>query len=412
MSLQKVDFEIAEAISKEKTRQSTNINLIASENYASPAVMEAQGSIFTNKYAEGYPGRRYYGGCEFVDVVEQLAIERAQSVFEAEYANVQPHSGAQANMAAYFAILDPGDTVLGMGLDHGGHLTHGSSVNFSAKLYNFISYGVDRELETIDFDEVKRLAEKHRPKLIIAGASAYTRIIDFTKFRHICDEVGSKLMVDMAHIAGLVAVGLHPSPIVEADIVTSTTHKTLRGPRGGMIFAKKNLAKKINSAVFPNMQGGPLEHTIAAKAVAYKEASTPKFRRYQEQVLSNAKILANTLKDGGLRLVSSGTENHMVLVDLTPLGTTGKKAEDSLGRSNIVVNRNAIPFDKLPPRQASGMRLGTPAITSRGMTEPAIKEIGNLIIKVLNNLGDNHTEIEVQNQVLSLLKAYPAPGIS
>ena len=412
MSLQKVDLEIAEAISKEKTRQSTNINLIASENYASPAVMEAQGSIFTNKYAEGYPGRRYYGGCEFVDVIEQLAIERAQSVFKAEYANVQPHSGAQANMAAYFATLDPGDTVLGMGLDHGGHLTHGSSVNFSAKLYNFISYGVDRELETIDFDEVRRLAEKHRPKLIIAGASAYTRTIDFTKFRHICDDVGSKLMVDMAHIAGLVAVGLHPSPIVEADIVTSTTHKTLRGPRGGMILAKKSLAKKINSAVFPNMQGGPLEHTIAAKAVAYKEASTPEFRKYQEQVLSNAKSLANTLKDGGLRLVSSGTDNHMVLVDLTPLGTTGKEAEDALGRSNIVVNRNAIPFDKLPPRQASGMRLGTPAVTSRGVTEPAIKEIGNLILKVLNNLGDNHTEIKVQNQVLSLLKAYPAPGIS
>ena len=412
MSLQKVDLEIAEAISKEKTRQSTNINLIASENYASPAVMEAQGSIFTNKYAEGYPGRRYYGGCEFVDVIEQLAIERAQSVFKAEYANVQPHSGAQANMAAYFATLDPGDTVLGMGLDHGGHLTHGSSVNFSAKLYNFISYGVDRELEAIDFDEVESLAEKHRPKLIIAGASAYTRTIDFTKFRHICDDVGSKLMVDMAHIAGLVAVGLHPSPIVEADIVTSTTHKTLRGPRGGMILAKKSLAKKINSAVFPNMQGGPLEHTIAAKAVAYREASTPEFRKYQEQVLSNAKSLANTLKDGGLRLVSSGTDNHMVLVDLTPLGTTGKEAEDALGRSNIVVNRNAIPFDKLPPRQASGMRLGTPAVTSRGVTEPAIKEIGNLILKVLNNLGDNHTEIKVQNQVLSLLKAYPAPGIS
>ena len=412
MSLQKVDLEIAEAISKEKTRQSTNINLIASENYASPAVMEAQGSIFTNKYAEGYPGRRYYGGCEFVDVIEQLAIERAQSVFKAEYANVQPHSGAQANMAAYFATLDPGDTVLGMGLDHGGHLTHGSSVNFSAKLYNFISYGVDRELEAIDFDEVKSLAEKHRPKLIIAGASAYTRTIDFTKFRHICDDVGSKLMVDMAHIAGLVAVGLHPSPIVDADIVTSTTHKTLRGPRGGMILAKKSLAKKINSAVFPNMQGGPLEHTIAAKAVAYREASTPEFRKYQEQVLSNAKSLANTLKDGGLRLVSSGTDNHMVLVDLTPLGTTGKEAEDALGRANIVVNRNAIPFDKLPPRQASGMRLGTPAVTSRGVTEPAIKEIGNLILKVLNNLGDNHTEIKVQNQVLSLLKAYPAPGIS
>ena len=412
MNLQKVDFEIADAISKEKTRQSTNINLIASENYASPAVMEAQGSIFTNKYAEGYPGRRYYGGCEFVDVVEQLAIERAQSVFKAEYVNVQPHSGAQANMAAYFATLDPGDTVLGMGLDHGGHLTHGSSVNFSAKLYNFVSYGVDRELETIDFGEVKHLAEKHRPKLIVAGASAYTRTIDFTRFRHICDDVGSKLMVDMAHIAGIVAVGLHPSPIVEADIVTSTTHKTLRGPRGGMIFAKKGLAKKINSAVFPNMQGGPLEHTIAAKAVAYKEASTPEFRKYQEQVLSNAKSLANTLKDGGLRLVSSGTDNHMVLVDLTPLGTTGKEAEDSLGRSNIVVNRNAIPFDKLPPRQASGMRLGTPAVTSRGMTEPAIKEIGNLILKVLNNLGDHHTEIKVQTQVLSLLKAYPAPGIS
>ena len=412
MNLKTVDFEIAKAISNEKTRQSTNINLIASENYASSAVMEAQGSIFTNKYAEGYPGRRYYGGCEFVDVVEQIAIERAKSIFKAEYANVQPHSGAQANMAAYFAVLNPGDTVLGMGLDHGGHLTHGSPVNFSAKLYNFVSYGVDQELETIDFAEVKRLAEKHRPKLIVAGASAYTRTIDFAKFRQICDEVDSKLMVDMAHIAGLVAVNLHPSPIGEADIVTSTTHKTLRGPRGGMIFAKENLAKKINSAVFPNMQGGPLEHTIAAKAVAYKEASTPEFRKYQEQVLSNAKSLANTLKDGGLRLVSSGTDNHMVLVDLTPLGTTGKEAEDSLARSNIVVNRNAIPFDKLPPRQASGMRLGTPAVTSRGMTEVAVKEIGKFILDVLKNLGDSNTETKVQTQVLNLLKAYPAPGTS
>ena len=412
MALEKVDIKIAEAISNEKIRQSTNINLIASENYASPSVMEAQGSIFTNKYAEGYPGKRYYGGCEFVDVVEQLAIERAKSLFQAEYANVQPHSGAQANMAAYFASLEPGDTVLGMGLEHGGHLTHGSPVNFSAKLYNFLSYGVDRELETIDFDEVEFLAKKHRPKLIIAGASAYTRTIDFTKFRQICDEVESKLMVDMAHIAGLVAAGLHPSPIGEADIVTSTTHKTLRGPRGGMIFARKDLARKINSAVFPNMQGGPLQHTIAAKAVAFKEASTPDFKLYQEQVITNAKILASTLKDGGLRLVSSGTDNHMVLVDLTPLGITGKEAEDSLSRSNIVVNRNAIPFDKLPPRQASGMRLGTPALTSRGMREPAIKEVGNLILQVLSNLGDTQFESNVQQQALNLLEAYPAPGIS
>ena len=308
--------------------------------------------------------------------------------------------------------METGDTVLGMGLEHGGQLTHGSPVNFSAKLYNFLSYGVDRELETIDFDEVEFLAKKHRPKLIIAGASAYTRTIDFTKFRQICDEVESKLMVDMAHIAGLVAAGLHPSPIGEADIVTSTTHKTLRGPRGGMIFARKDLARKINSAVFPNMQGGPLEHTIAAKAVAFKEASTPDFKLYQEEVITNAKILASTLKDGGLRLVSSGTDNHMVLVDLTPLGITGKEAEDSLSRSNIVVNRNAIPFDKLPPRQASGMRLGTPALTSRGMREPAIKEVGNLILQVLSNLGDTQFESNVQQQALNLLEAYPAPGIS
>ena len=407
-----LDPELSAAVAAELQRQEEHIELIASENYASAGVMTLQGSVLTNKYAEGYPSRRYYGGCENVDVAENLAIDRAKQLFSADFVNVQAHSGSQANMAVYMSLLEPGDTILGMSLAEGGHLTHGHPVNFSGRLYNFFGYGLDNKTGMIDYQRLEALAKEQKPKMIVGGFSAYSRIADWDKFRQIADSVGAYLMVDMAHIAGLVAVGLHPSPIVEADIVTSTTHKTLRGPRGGMILAKKSLAKKINSAVFPNMQGGPLEHTIAAKAVAYKEASTPKFRRYQEQVLSNAKILANTLKDGGLRLVSSGTENHMVLVDLTPLGTTGKEAEDSLGRSNIVVNRNAIPFDKLPPRQASGMRLGTPAITSRGMTEPAIKEIGNLIIKVLNNLGDNHTEIEVQNQVLSLLKAYPAPGIS
>ena len=412
MNLQYIDSEISDAIENEKRRQKDNINLIASENYASPAVLEAQGSVFTNKYAEGYPGRRYYGGCEFVDIVEQLAIDRAKSLFNADFANVQPHSGAQANMAAYFASLQPGDTVMGMGLDHGGHLTHGSQVNFSAKLYNFVTYGVDRELETIDFREVKKIAEENKPKLIVAGASAYTRTIDFQSFQEICDLVNAKLMVDMAHISGLVAAGVHPSPVESADIVTSTTHKTLRGPRGGIILGKSELGKKLNSAVFPNMQGGPLEHTIAAKAVAFREAESDSFIQYQTQVIDNAKALAETLHEGGLRLVSGGTDNHMALVDVTPMGLSGKQAEESLGRANIVINRNAIPFDEKPPRQASGIRLGTPAITTRGMKIQEAKAIAALILKVLQNIEDSKVEKEVQEEVLSLTSRFPVPGIA
>jgi len=412
MNLQYIDSEISDAIENEKRRQKDNINLIASENYASPAVLEAQGSVFTNKYAEGYPGRRYYGGCEFVDIVEQLAIDRAKSLFNADFANVQPHSGAQANMAAYFASLQPGDTVMGMGLDHGGHLTHGSQVNFSAKLYNFVTYGVDRELETIDFREVKKIAEENKPKLIVAGASAYTRTIDFQSFQEICDLVNAKLMVDMAHISGLVAAGVHPSPVESADIVTSTTHKTLRGPRGGIILGKSELGKKLNSAVFPNMQGGPLEHTIAAKAVAFREAESDSFIQYQTQVIDNAKALAETLHEGGLRLVSGGTDNHMALVDVTPMGLSGKQAEESLGRANIVINRNAIPFDEKPPRQASGIRLGTPAITTRGMKIQEAKAIATLILKVLQNIEDSKVEKEVQEEVLSLTSRFPVPGIA
>ena len=412
MNLQYIDSEISDAIENEKRRQKDNINLIASENYASPAVLEAQGSVFTNKYAEGYPGRRYYGGCEFVDIVEQLAIDRAKSLFNADFANVQPHSGAQANMAAYFASLQPGDTVMGMGLDHGGHLTHGSQVNFSAKLYNFVTYGVDRELETIDFREVKKIAEENKPKLIVAGASAYTRTIDFQSFQEICDLVNAKLMVDMAHISGLVAAGVHPSPVESADIVTSTTHKTLRGPRGGIILGKSELGKKLNSAVFPNMQGGPLEHTIAAKAVAFREAESDSFIQYQTQVIDNAKALAGTLHEGGLRLVSGGTDNHMALVDVTPMGLSGKQAEESLGRANIVINRNAIPFDEKPPRQASGSRLGTPAITTRGMKIQEAKAIATLILKVLQNIEDSKVEKEVQEEVLSLTSRFPVPGIA
>ena len=406
MNLQYIDSEISDAIENEKRRQKDNINLIASENYASPAVLEAQGSVFTNKYAEGYPGRRYYGGCEFVDIVEQLAIDRAKSLFNADFANVQPHSGAQANMAAYFASLQPGDTVMGMGLDHGGHLTHGSQVNFSAKLYNFVTYGVDRELETIDFREVKKIAEENKPKLIVAGASAYTRTIDFQSFQEICDLVNAKLMVDMAHISGLVAAGVHPSPVESADIVTSTTHKTLRGPRGGIILGKSELGKKLNSAVFPNMQGGPLEHTIAAKAVAFREAESDSFIQYQTQVIDNAKALAGTLHEGGLRLVSGGTDNHMALVDVTPMGLSGKQAEESLGRANIVINRNAIPFDEKPPRQASGIRLGTPAITTRGMKIQEAKAIATLILKVLQNIEDSNCAKNCKEQVCDLLLVY------
>ena len=396
------DPEIGRAIQQEIQRQRESINLIASENYASKAVLEAQGSVLTNKYAEGYPGRRYYGGCEFVDVAETIAIQRGKQLFDAEHVNVQPHSGAQANMAAYFATITPGDTVMGMSLDQGGHLTHGASVNFSAKLYNFVPYGVDRELELIDYDEVERLAKEHRPKLIVTGATAYTRIIDFPRFRQIADEVGAELMVDMAHIAGLVAAGEHPSPVPSAQIVTTTTHKTLRGPRGGMIICDEDHRRNVDRAVFPNMQGGPLEHIIAAKAVAFAEAMTPEFAAYQKGIVVNARAMADELRAGGMRLVSGGTENHTVLVDMTPMDLTGRQAEEALGEVGIVVNRNAIPYDEKPPRVASGMRLGTPAITSRGMGESEARQVGRLIIRSLTNLGDASVQSQVKSEVLSL----------
>ena len=405
------DPEIGRAIQNEIQRQRDSINLIASENYASKAVLEAQGSVLTNKYAEGYPGRRYYGGCEFVDVAETIAIQRGKQLFEAEHVNVQPHSGAQANMAAYFATITPGDTVMGMSLDQGGHLTHGASVNFSAKLYNFVPYGVDREMELIDYDEVERLAKEHRPKLIVTGATAYTRIIDFPRFRQIADEVGAELMVDMAHIAGLVAAGEHPSPVPFAQIVTTTTHKTLRGPRGGMIICDEDHRRNIDRAVFPNMQGGPLEHVIAAKAVAFAEAMTPEFAAYQKGIVANARAMADELQSGGMRLVSGGTENHTVLVDMTPMDLTGRQAEEALGEVGIVVNRNAIPYDEKPPRVASGMRLGTPAITSRGMGEAEARQVGRLIIRSLTNLGDASVQSQVKSEVLGLASRHPVPGI-
>ena len=405
------DPEVGRAIQQEIKRQRRNINLIASENLASRAVLEAQGSVLTNKYAEGYPGRRYYGGCEFVDIAETLAIDRAKALFEAEHANVQPHSGAQANMGAYFALLTPGDTVLGMRLDQGGHLTHGSPVNFSGKLYSFVSYGVDRETELIDYDEVERLAKEHRPKLIVTGATAYPRVIDFPRFRQIADKVGAKLMVDMAHIAGLIAGGAHPSCVPHTDITTSTTHKTLRGPRGGFILSTEELAKDIDRAVFPNMQGGPMMHIIAAKAVAFGEASTPGFAAYQKEIAANARALASELRKGGMRLVSGGTDTHMVLVDLTPLGVTGREAEEALGRSYISVNRNAIPYDPKPPRVTSGLRLGTPSVTSRGFGTREMAKVAHLILRTLEHMGDEAVEREVREEVMGLTSRFPAPGI-
>lgn len=411
-SLMMQDPDIGRAIQSEMERQRNCINLIASENYASEAVLEAQGSVFTNKYAEGYPRRRYYGGCEFVDVVESLAISRAKQLFAAEHANVQPHSGAQANMAAYFATLQPGDTIMGMSLDQGGHLTHGASVNFSAKLYDVVQYGVDPELETIDYEGVERLAKEHRPNLIVTGASAYTRIIDFPRFRSIADEVGAKLMVDMAHIAGLVAADEHPSPVPHAEIVTTTTHKTLRGPRGGMILCDEEHRRAINSAVFPNMQGGPLEHIIAAKAVAFGEAMKPEFVEYQKSIRATAAALADELQSGGLRLVSGGTDNHIVLVDLTPMDITGRQAEEALGEANIVVNRNAIPFDQKPPRTASGLRLGTPSIASRGMGVEEARQVGRLILRVLADLGNDSVKREVRDEAMELCARFPAPGLN
>jgi len=409
--LSQVDPEISRAIDLEKARQRETINLIPSENHASKAVLEAQGSILTDKYAEGYPQRRYYGGCENMDVVESLAIQRARELFHAEHANVQAHSGAQANMAVYFALLEYGDTVMGMSLAHGGHLTHGSKVSFSGKSYNFIPYGVNRETERIDYQEVEKLALEHKPKLIVAGASAYPRIIDFERFRHIADLVGAKLMVDMAHIAGMVAVGLHPTPVPYAEVVTSTTHKTLRGPRGGFILCRNELASSIDEAVFPRMQGGPLMHVIAAKAVAFYEAMQPSFTDYQRAILDNALILASELQRLGLRLISGGTDTHLILVDLTQTGVTGVEAEGHLEAAGIIVNRNAIPFDSRPPRVTSGIRLGTPAVTTRGFRAEEMKRIASLIVKVISNIGDPKVQSQVREEVSQMCQRFPVPGL-
>ncbi len=408
--LAQADPEIAQAIANEEMRQRRNLVLIASENYVSRAVKEAQGSVMTNKYAEGYPGRRYYGGCEYVDVAENLAKDRLKKLFGAEHVNVQPHSGAQANMAVYFALLQPGDTVLGMRLDQGGHLTHGSGVNFSGKLYNFVSYGVTRETELIDYEEVERLAKEHRPKVIVTGATAYSRIIDFGRFRAIADEVGAILMVDIAHTAGLIAAGAHPSCVPHAQVVTSTTHKTLRGPRGALILCNEDLARSIDSAVFPLMQGGPMMHTIAAKAVAFGEALKPEFSEYGNRVVENARTLARSLEDGGLRIVSGGTDNHLMLVDLTSIGITGKEAEDALGRVYITVNKNAIPFDSRPPRVTSGLRLGTAALTTRGFGYEEMVEVARLIVKTLTNMGNEGIEEEVRREVEGLSSGFPVPS--
>lgn len=405
--VKQVDPEVAEAIAKEKHRQQNNIELIASENFVSAAVMAAQGAVLTNKYAEGYPGKRYYGGCEYVDIVETLAIERAKKLFAAEHANVQPHSGAQANMAVYFAMLNPGDTVLGMNLSHGGHLTHGSPVNMSGRYYNFVPYGVEEDTGKINYEKVFGLAFEHKPKMIVAGASAYPRVIDFVQLREIADEVGALLMVDMAHIAGLVAAGLHPSPVPHADLVTTTTHKTLRGPRGGMILCKEKYAAAINKSVFPGIQGGPLMHVIAAKAVALKEALTPEFKDYQEQVVKNAKTLAGALSGRGFHLVSGGTDNHLMLVDLRNKGITGKEAEHLLDTVGITVNKNAIPFDPQSPNVTSGIRIGTPAATSRGMKEEAMAGVAEIIDIVITYRDDEIHLAKARKMVRDLCDAHP-----
>jgi len=410
-ALGQVDPQIEAALQQEAERLKNTINLIAAENYASPAVLEAQGSLLTNKYAEGYPTQRYYAGCRDVDTVERLAIERAKELFRAEHANVQAHSGAQANAAAYFALLDYGDKVMGMSLAHGGHLTHGAAVSFSGRSYQFIAYGVDRETERLDYEEVERIARKHGPKLIIAGASSYPRVIDFERFHHIAEAVGAKLMVDMAHLAGLVAAGMHPSPVPWAEVITSTSHKTLRGPRGGFILCKLDLAPAIDAAVFPGMQGGPLMHVIAAKAVAFREAMQPEFEDYQRAVLENASLLAAELQRLGLRLVSGGTDNHLILVDLAAVGITGKAAEEALEAVGITVNRNAIPFDRRSPQVASGIRLGTPAVTSRGFGPEEMRRIASLIVKVLTNLDDNGVKREVHREVGELCRQFPLPGV-
>jgi glycine hydroxymethyltransferase len=405
--LQQIDSEVFAAIQKETNRLEQNLELIASENVVSEAVLEAQGCVMTNKYAEGYPGKRYYGGCEFVDEVESLAIARARELFGADHANVQPHSGSQANMTVYLSVLKPGDCYLGMNLAHGGHLSMGSPVNFSGILYRVIPYGVSEKTETIDYDQVAKLAREHRPKLIIAGASAYPRIIDFARFRRIADEAGALLMVDMAHIAGLVAAGAHPSPVPHADFVTTTTHKTLRGPRGGMVLCRAAHAKTVDSKVFPGMQGGPLMHVIAAKAVALKEALDPAFKIYQQQIVKNAQALAKSLSSNGYRLTSGGTDNHLMLVDLRKSELTGKAAQETLDRAHITVNRNAVPFDTRSPFITSGIRIGTPAVTSRGMKEEEMGLIGDLIARALGHVDDENILSEVAKQVAALCRKFP-----
>ncbi|MFD1899354.1 serine hydroxymethyltransferase [Enterococcus termitis] len=409
MDYKTFDPDLWDAIAKENDRQENNLELIASENVVSEGVMAAQGSILTNKYAEGYPGKRYYGGCEFIDIVEDLAIDRAKELFGAKFANVQPHSGSQANTAAYLSLIEPGDTVLGMDLSAGGHLTHGSPVNFSGKTYNFVSYGVDPTTEVIDYNVVRILAREHQPKLIVAGASAYSRTIDFEKFREIADEVGAKLMVDMAHIAGLVAAGLHPNPVPYADITTSTTHKTLRGPRGGLILTNdEELAKKINSNIFPGIQGGPLEHVIAGKAVAFKEALDISFKEYSEQVIENAKAMTKVFNQTPeSRLVSGSTDNHLLLIDVSGFGLNGKEAEAILDNVNITANKNSIPFEQLSPFKTSGIRIGTPAITTRGFKEDDCVEVAKLIVKVLKDHENETTLSEVRAAVSELTKKYP-----
>ncbi|MDY0297117.1 MAG: serine hydroxymethyltransferase [Acidobacteriota bacterium] len=402
-----LDPEIAEVVRNEAIRQNQNLELIASENFVPNGIMEAMGSVLTNKYAEGYPNKRYYGGCEFVDVGEQLAIDRAMELFAADYANVQPHSGTQANMGVYLTILEPGDTMFGMDLSHGGHLSHGHPLNFTGKLYNVVFYGVNRESETIDYDALEKLALEHRPKLIMAGASAYPRTIDFPRFRRIADSVGAVLVVDMAHIAGLVAAGVHPTPVPHADFVTSTTHKTLRGPRGGLILSQKKYRKELKKVVFPGIQGGPLEHVIAAKAVCFKLAMSDEFKTYQQQTVRNAAALAGNFADLGLRIVSGGTDNHLLLTDVTPLGITGKDAETALDLAGITVNKNTIPFDTNPPLVSSGIRIGTPSVTTRGMKEAQMATIAELIVDALKHTTDETYLKSIREKVVKLTSAFP-----
>lgn len=407
IDLPRLDSEVAEAIRAEIEREKNTLVMIASENYASRAVIEAQANVMTNKYAEGYPDKRYYGGCEYVDIVEKLAIDRAKKLFGAEYVNVQPHSGSQANMAIYLSFLKPGDTILGMDLYHGGHLTHGSPVSFSGMLYKAISYGVDPKTQLIDYIQIKELAERYRPKMIIAGASAYPRIIDFHKFKEIASGVGAYLMADMAHIAGLVAANLHPSPVGCAEFITSTTHKTLRGPRGGLILTEEEYGETMDRGIFPGIQGGPLMHIIAAKAVSFGEALRQEFRDYQQQVVTNARVLAGELKEYGFDLVSGGTDNHLILVDLTSRGITGLKAESALGKAGIAVNKNTVPFDKRGPKVTSGLRLGTPALTTRGMKEPEMKIIAQLIKRVLENTSNEDELLNTRSTVSELCAGFP-----